>query len=137
MTNSANYPPVLLLGCGRSGTSIFGELFDGLGGYEYTSEPNFIDTLRTFGASKAIKVPTESEGYAADLGLSFPLDVLLSRFPNTVVFWIVRHPFDAICSLRIGIRNNWGHHPRPPDWRSWLDKPLIEQCSHHWAYHRL
>ena len=90
--------------------------------------------LNNFGPSKAVKVPTESEGYPSDPGLSFPLDVLFSKYPDTVIFWIVRHPFDAVCSLRIGIDQNWAHHPRPPDWQSWLDNSLIERCSHHWAY---
>ena len=31
---------VLILGCGRSGTSIFGELFESLPGFSYLSEPD-------------------------------------------------------------------------------------------------
>src|SRR5690606_32909438 len=25
------------------------------------------------------------------------------------------------------------HHPRPPDWQLWQDRPLVERCAHHWA----
>ena len=49
-------------------------------------------------------------------------------------FWVVRHPLDAICSLRVGISQEWGHHPKPPDWEVWLRRPLIQQCAHHWAF---
>lgn len=46
----------------------------------------------------------------------------------------MRHPLDAIASLRVGIANNWGHHPRPPDWQQWTTQSLVMQCAHHWAY---
>lgn len=134
MTTDPNLPPVLVLGCGRSGTSIFGELFQNLATYQYRSEPDFADILANFGQSRAAKVPTESDEYPADPGLSFPLDILLNAHPSTKIFWIVRHPFDAVCSLRIGIGNGWRHHPRPPDWESWLDRSLVERCAHHWSY---
>lgn len=126
--------PVLILGCGRSGTSIFGELFENLHGYEYLSEPPFSEAISTFGDGVAIKVPAESAEFPADPGLSFPLDALLRVAPTVRIFWIVRHPLDAISSLRIGIGQHWKHHPRPPDWREWLDKSLIERCAHHWNY---
>lgn len=134
MTFHSTPPPVLILGCGRSGTSIFGELFQGLGSYEYHSEPDFADMLTAFGPSKAVKVPTESDDYPADAGLSFPLDTLLDKQPSVKIFWIVRHPFDAISSLRIGIGKGWSHHPRPSDWENWLGRSVVEQCAHHWSY---
>lgn len=40
-------PPVMVLGCGRSGTSIFGELFDYIGDYSYSSEPPFEDIMKS------------------------------------------------------------------------------------------
>jgi hypothetical protein len=126
----------VILGCGRSGTSIFGELFEAMGDYQYLSEPAFADLLAlSFERATAIKVPMESEGYPSTPGLSFPLPVLEAAFPEpSVFFWQVRHPLDAIASLKVGIDNNWGHHPRPPDWEEWLSRPLIERCAHHWAY---
>lgn len=126
---------VMVLGCGRSGTSIFGELFEGLEGYAYLSEPPFdVVAASNFSRPTAFKVPRESETYPAPPGLSFPLGDYLSRATGAKIFWIVRHPLDAICSLRIGIGKDWGHHPRPPDWTSWLDRPLVERCAHHWAF---
>jgi hypothetical protein len=135
MATQAQHPPVMILGCGRSGTSIFGELFEGLGPYIYASEPPFGDVMNWTNAQTwAVKVPRESEGFFPDAGLSFPLAKLLHTHPSTMFFWIVRHPLDAICSLRIGIGQNWNHHPRPQNWEKWLDRPLIEQCAHHWTY---
>jgi hypothetical protein len=126
---------VMVLGCGRSGTSIFGELFDGLGDYAYRSEPPFSEVAAAdFSRPTAYKVPHESDGFIATPGLSFPVGEYLARAPGAKVFWVVRHPLDAICSLRVGIDNSWGHHPRPPDWTDWLHRPLLERCAHHWAF---
>ena len=127
---------VLILGCGRSGTSIFGELFDHIDGYTYHSEPDFESVAEmSFEQPMAIKVPKESPGFQPTPGLSFPLDVMLETIPQPrMIYWQVRHPLDAIASLRVGISKNWGHHPRPPDWKSWQDRPLFEQCAHHWNF---
>ncbi len=128
-------PPIMVLGCGRSGTSILGELFEHLPDYRYRSEPPFAEVMGAdFSSPLAFKVPHESEGFRPDRGLSFPLTVLRERAPEMRFLWIVRHPLDAISSLRIGISQNWTHHPRPPDWQAWLDRPLIERCAHHWAF---
>ncbi len=126
---------LLILGCGRSGTSIFGELFEHLPNYTYHSEPYFA-TLADFDYQQpiAIKVPKESPEYPPDAGLSFPLNALFELIPSLVIFWQVRHPLDTICSLKVGISKNWGHHPQPPDWKNWLSEPLIKQCAHHWSY---
>jgi len=126
----------VVLGCGRSGTSIFGELFEHLPGYTYRSEPPFADVLDAdYDTPQAFKVPKESPGHAPTQGLPFPLDALLAAVPGRLkLYWQVRHPLDAIASLRVGIANDWGHHPRPPDWRAWLSRPLVERCAHHWAH---
>jgi hypothetical protein len=127
---------VIILGCGRSGTSIFGELFEHLEPYAYWSEPKYGDLWGLdWRRPVAIKVPEEDPDYASTPGLSFPLEHLLANLPEPRrFFWQVRHPLDAICSLRVGIANNWGHHPKPPDWRDWLERPLLERCAHHWNY---
>ena len=126
----------LVLGCGRSGTSIFGEFFQDLEGFSYHSEIS-MDKIINLNTSSpiALKVPRASILYPGKKGLSFPLDTLMSKFKNNIqVFWIVRHPLDTICSLKVGIANNWGHHPRPEDWESWLNEPLLDQCAYHWNY---
>lgn len=127
---------VVILGCGRSGTSIFGELFEHLSPYAYWSEPPFGEYLQLdFSSPIAVKVPAVDPRHPPTPGLSFPLETLLANVPGEKRFyWAVRHPLDAICSLRPGIANNWGHHPKPPDWREWLERPLLERCAHHWNY---
>lgn len=124
----------LILGCGRSGTSIFGELFAELGPFDYFEEP-LLDAVPTHPSRPiAVKVPRLPDGVAAPPGCALPDDTL-DRIPPAprTIFWQVRHPFDAVCSLRVGIADGWGHHPRPPDWRAWIDRPLVERCAHHWA----
>lgn len=129
-------PPVMILGCGRSGTSIFGELFEHIPVYQYRSEPPFEEVMAAdYGRPQAFKVPRDSDRFGQPLpGLSFPLAAMRAHRPDMRYFWIVRHPLDAVSSLRVGIAQNWGHHPRPPDWRGWLGRPLVEQCAHHWAF---
>lgn len=126
---------ILILGCGRSGTSIFGELFEHLPCFNYHSEPSFADLLNfDFTTSTAIKVPKESDGFTPTIGLSFPLEILLKLIPEVTIFWQVRNPLDTVCSLKVGISRNWGHHPQPPDWQNWLTEPLVKRCAHHWNY---
>jgi hypothetical protein len=127
---------VIILGCGRSGTSIFGELFEHLPHYTYHSEPPFADlSSYDYSAPVAVKVPKESPGFPPSLGLSLPWETLLATVPEPrTVYWQVRHPLDTICSLRVGIAQQWGHHPKPPDWQVWLGRPLLERCAHHWNY---
>ena len=132
--------PVCILGCGRSGTSIFGELFQSLPAFEYYSEPDLdslwsIDWHQTPTQTPAIKVPRPHSHNQTSEGLPFKWPDFLDLFPKKpVIFWQVRHPLDTICSLKVGIARNWGHHPRPRDWQQWLGRPLVEQCAHHWNY---
>lgn len=127
---------VVVLGCGRSGTSIFGELFRHIPDYTYISEPPFADLQGyDYAAPITVKVPRPADGRAVSPGLPFLADELLAAVPEPRrIFWLVRHPLDAICSLRVGIEKNWGHHPRPPDWQSWLSEPLLRRCAHHWLH---
>lgn len=128
---------VVILGCGRSGTSIFGEFFEDLGAFRYYFEPAFSDLANIdFSAGPvAMKVPKAAPGSPMTPGLPFELSELLRLVPSPrVIFWQARHPLDAICSLRPGIEADWSHNPKPPDWRQWLDRPLIERCARHWAH---
>jgi hypothetical protein len=137
MTGQENrLPHVLILGCGRSGTSIFGEFFKDIPQYRYLSEPPFDElSEEQFQQPQAIKVPRESCIHKADEGLSISVNTTLDLIPMPrKIYWIVRHPLDTIASLKVGISRDWGHHPRPLDWKDWLDKPLIERCAHHWNW---
>ncbi len=125
----------LILGCGRSGTSILGELFESLPGVTYVSEPLLVDLPAIApGETLVVKVPQVDGNDTPPAGLPAAPDELYRALPAPlVVIWQVRHPLDAICSLRVGISQDWGHHPRSPDWRDWQQRPLVERCAHHWA----
>lgn len=130
---------VIILGCGRSGTSIFGELFESLPSYRggYRFEPAF-DELRAIDFKSgpvAVKVPKLPAGQRMTPGLPFLLEDLLAVVPEPrVIFWQVRHPLDTICSLRPGIAANWSHNPKPPDWMEWQTRPIVVQCARHWQH---
>lgn len=127
---------ICILGCGRSGTSIFGELFQSLPKYRYYSEPKLSDIHHiNFDSPVALKVPRPGPNDQTSPGLPFVLSEFLNMVPNSMkFFWQVRHPLDTICSLMVGIANNWGHHPRPPDYLEWSNRSLVERCAHHWNY---
>jgi len=128
---------VVILGCGRSGTSIFGELFETLGAHQYFFEPN-LEQVRQIDFSAgpvAMKVPKAFPGTPMTPGLPFLLEEFLSLIPEPrTFFWQARNPLDAVCSLRPGIEANWSHNPKPPDWEQWLARPLVERCARHWSY---
>ena len=128
---------IVILGCGRSGTSIFGELFEMLPGFRYYFEPSMDDLagIDYKAGPVAVKVPKSPYGSPTTPGLPFVLQDLLNAIPEpSKIFWQVRHPLDAICSLRPGIEANWSHNPKPPGWESLLHQPWFERCARHWAY---
>lgn len=128
---------VLILGCGRSGTSIFGELFEGLPGFRYYFEPSMeaVADIDFATGPVAVKVPKAPHGSPMTPGLPFVLGELLAKVPAPrAIFWQVRHPLDAICSLRPGIEANWSHNPKPPGWESMLGRLWVERCARHWAF---
>ncbi|ARQ00962.1 hypothetical protein CAK95_19090 [Pseudorhodoplanes sinuspersici] len=114
-------------------------MFESLPSYRgrYRFEPAF-DDLRTIdfkAGPVAIKVPKRSSGERMTPGLPFLLEDLLAIVPEPrVIFWQVRHPLDAICSLRPGITADWSHNPKPPDWMEWQKRPVIMQCARHWQH---
>jgi len=106
----------------------FGELFNHLSTHTYYSEIDFDLYLnKDFSKTIASKIPRENRKYQNTPGLSFPLDVLLERIPNIIIYWQVRQPLDAICSLRVGISKTWGHHPQPPDYKDWMQESLLKK----------
>ncbi|MEM6803490.1 MAG: hypothetical protein AAF696_18935 [Bacteroidota bacterium] len=127
---------VMILGCGRSGTSIFGELFEHLPAYTYLSEPDFDEILKLdLSRPHAFKVPRESKDFPPKHGLSISLPKLFELFPSNLhIYWKIRHPLDTIASLKVGISKNWGHHPRPHDWEEWKAETLVKKCAYHWSY---
>jgi hypothetical protein len=127
---------VCVLGCGRSGTSILGELFQSIPNYRYYPEPEWSEFKSIdFSTPVAVKVPRTAPGVDPTIGLPFNMDELYRYFPRSgILFWQLRHPLDTVCSLQVGISKNWGHQPRPHEYKDWLNRSLIEQCAYHWNY---
>jgi hypothetical protein len=128
---------IVILGSARSGTSIFGELFELLPGFRYYFEPGLerLSALDYDLGPIAVKMPRAADVTRTTPGLAFLLEEMVNivRDPFRIL-WQVRHPLDAICSLRVGIQANWAHGPRPQEWETLRTLPLIEQCAHYWAY---
>jgi hypothetical protein len=132
---------VLILGCARSGTSILGEYFEHFPGYHYLFEPTlepekYAAAFANSGRPLAVKRPKVAHEAASTFtrGLAFNWPALAEAFPGPyLVIWIVRHPFDTICSLRPGILSDWNHSPRPHNWRELRSQPWEIQCAAHWA----
>lgn len=132
---------VIILGCARSGTSILGEFFECFPEYDYRFEPvlpagDFAAAFAGAGRPLAIKRPKLPHGSTDTTtpGFAFDWPRLAAAFPQPyVVIWIVRHPFDTICSLRPGILADWNHSPRPPEWRQLQELPWEVRCATHWT----
>ena len=128
---------VIIFGCGRSGTSILGELFEHIDGYDYHFEA-MLDEIKRYDFSRnryiAVKVPKSAENDRSP-GLACNIDKLIELLPpNHKFIFIVRHPLDAICSLKPGIQADWGHNPKPPNYETLLNEKLVIKCAHHWNY---
>lgn len=118
---------VAVLGCGRSGTSIVGELFK-MSRLKYFFEPP-MDTVRELGGRKiAVKNPTDplrrTRGLQCDIE---ELDEILS--PRYI--WVIRNPLDTVASLEPIVRENrlgfWSEHDT---YRSKLE--WYELAAVHW-----
>jgi len=128
---------IVILGCGRSGTSILGELFEHLPSFNYFFEPYIIQIVANYfqNRKKRIAVKVPKGGVFLTKGLSCNMNLLKKNLKkNTKIIWIVRNPLDTICSLRPGIEKDWSHNPKPPNYKGLLDEPWHIKCSHHWKY---
>lgn len=149
---------VIIFGCGRSGTSILGELFEEMDEYSYLFEADVLDIENfEFNGPKllASKVPKirarnftlyikpllrnllapKKVHKALSPGLTVNLEWLIKTLPcNYKFIFIARHPLDTICSLKPGIEAGWSHNPRPLDYKKYLKAPLVERCARHWQY---
>lgn len=127
---------VIIQGCGRSGTSILGELFEHLPLFEYYFEPHLEDLDNEILKGQqniAIKVP--KGGGVLTSGLACNMDKLINLIGDDYkLLWIVRNPLDTICSLKPGIEDGWSHNPKPPEYFELLDEPWYIKASYHWLY---
>lgn len=128
---------VVIIGSGRSGTSIIGELFEHVPGFVYLFEPQVDEFESAFKcgicsriAAKVPKCPPPlTPGLACDFDRVLEIMGGESRF-----IWVVRNPLDAICSLKPGIEADWSHNPKPPNWGDLIGSPWFIRAAHHWNY---
>jgi hypothetical protein len=105
----------LLFGCPRSGTSILGELFEHVPGYQFYFEPSMTAVKRLDHDTWewALKNPIGPKPWTP--GLACDLDELRGSVPHPMSVFIVRHPLDVICSMRPSMETELRHGPTPPD----------------------
>lgn len=155
--------PIFALGCSRSGTTVFIELFRGHTDLCDWSEgaqifePRYYDAEIDHVRSAADATPEIAFRIRFLLGLkarllrrsrvvnkhpenALRLPFLAAIFPDAVFIHIVRDGLSAVESnltrSRIDpYRRTWpfGQFPKPPAWRSYLDFPPVEQFAHQWA----
>lgn len=121
---------VLLFGCPRSGTTILGELFEHINGWQFYLEPTVarVKLLKHQRWNWAVKNPIGEQPWTP--GLPCDLDDLLASVPDPQIVFIIRHPLDTICSLRPGMTAGWEHGPIPPD----APKDPLERSAAVWEW---
>lgn len=125
---------IIILGSGRSGTSILGELFGYLPAFNYLFEP-LLEDIPNHPNDKRICIKVPKGGKSLTKGLACDMDELVNILgKNTKIIWIIRNPLDTICSLKPGIEDNWNHNPKPPNYKKIFNKPWHIKCAHHWNY---
>lgn len=133
-------PNVVLWGCPRSGTSLFLEFFEALGystyfepGMDFVTHSLLPEAAARNGRPWAIKNPIDVGGYRTP-GLACDVrDLRAALGSDYVSVWLVRHPLDAICSLRKGL-NQWHHQPIPPGYLNLSNAQVDERGVGMWLY---
>jgi hypothetical protein len=71
---------------------------------------------------------------------SLRIHFMKTIFPEAKLVHIVRDGHAAICSNYLSARNKpnrpkypFGGYIRPPGWRDWLSRPVLEQLAHMWS----
>lgn len=115
----------VIFGCSRSGSSIFGELFKNICP-AYRFEPT-LDELKEkpLIPNEGIKLPTGPQPRLD--GLAINLDELdkVAKY-GVLPIWLVRHPYDTVCSLRPQMSESVYGRDHPPPMP--LDDLMFE-CS--------
>lgn len=123
---------VLLFGCPRSGTSILGELFEHVPGYQFYFEPSMYSVKRLDHGTWqwALKNPLGPEPWTP--GLQCDLDDLIASVSSPTSLFIHRHPLDVICSMQSAMSRGVDHGPVPPHAAAEPD-PLL-RAAHIWDW---
>lgn len=154
--------PVFIVGCSRSGTTLFADIFgarpdvsnivdasqvwdlryyDKYGDDhrdENDATPWEISRIRT---SFAIRVLATGNGRLVNKNNqnSLRLRYLKRIFPDAYVIHVIRDARPVVLSNMSRLEKDtyrrgfpFGRFPKPVAWRSYMDKPLVEQFAHQW-----
>ena len=144
----------LIVGCARSGTSIFGEAVAAHPAVKYVFEPHEIWEQAGHGENESHRltaahaVPKVRAGIRAwfrtqGRGEAFVLDktprnvlripFLRAVFPKAKIIHLIRDGRDVACSLMPGMGGDTWHHLKPVAWREYFEQHQgFERCALAW-----
>jgi len=154
--------PIFIVGCSRSGTTLFAEIFGAHSDLCHVMDASQVWDLRYYDPEAD---DFRDESHATDWEIarvrsSFALRMLMSGkprlanknnqnsvrlrylkkiFPDAYVIHVVRDARPVVLSnlsrlIKDSYRQNFpfGRFPKPVSWRDYMDKPVIEQFAHQW-----
>lgn len=155
--------PVFIVGCSRSGTTLFAEIFGerpdacnvmdasqvwDLRYYDKSADDhrdendaNFWETSR-IRSSLAIRLLFSGRKRLINKNNqnSLRLRYLKSAFPDAFIIHVVRDARPVVLSNMSRVEKDryrrgfpFGRFPKPVAWRAYMDKPVVEQFAHQWS----
>lgn len=154
--------PVFIVGCSRSGTTLFAEIFGArsdvcnvmdasqvwdLSYYDKNADDHRDENDATLWESARIRASLGLRVLASGKGRlinknnqnSLRLRYLKRMFPDAYVIHVVRDSRPVVLSNISRLEKDayrrhypFGRFPKPVAWRSYMDKPLVEQFAHQW-----
>lgn len=154
--------PVFIVGCSRSGTTLFAEIFgarqdvcnvmDASQVWDLRYYDKFADDHRDENDANLWEISRVRTSFAVRVlksgksrlvnknnQNSLRLRYLKCIFPDAYVIHVVRDARPVVLSNLSRLEKDayrrkfpFGRFPKPVAWRSYLDKPLVEQFAHQW-----
>lgn len=154
--------PVFIVGCSRSGTTLFAEIFGerpdscnvmdasqvwDLHYYDKAADDHRDENDATFWeisrirSSLAVRLLFSGKNRLINKNNqnSLRLRYLKSAFPDAIVIHVIRDARPVVLSNMSRVEKDryrrgfpFGRFPKPVAWRSYMDKPVIEQFAHQW-----
>lgn len=155
--------PVFIVGCSRSGTTLFAEIFGerpdacnvmdasqvwDLRYYDKSADDHRDENDATFWEISRIRTSLAIRLFFSGRKRlinknnqnSLRLRYLKSAFPDALVIHVIRDARPVVLSNMSRVEKDryrqgfpFGRFPKPVAWRSYMDKPVIEQFAHQWS----